>query len=70
MYDGMYDKLAKHGPITGSGPGFAASVAAFNKRMERVSKVGRWRKAPCKWKRDDGTFIDPEYYIVDHGQDG
>ena len=67
--DGFFDNAAEHGPITGEGPGFNRAMERFAQRQTRRSTVGRWRKAPAKWKKDDGTFIDPEYYIVDWGQD-
>lgn len=67
---GFFDNAAQHGEPIGSGPLFDEAMEKFRQRQHRCSRVGRWRKAPARWKRNDGTFIDPEYYIVDWGQDG
>lgn len=69
-HDGFFDKLAKHGEISGSGPGWESAASAFRHRTRRLQLRGVWRKAPASWKTNDGTYIDPDYYIVDHGQDG
>jgi hypothetical protein len=65
---GLWDNAAQHGPITGSGPGFAEAMRKFGIRQEKERKRGIWRKAPAKWKTNDGTRIDPEWYIIDYGQ--
>ncbi len=67
IMSGMYDCTEPHGPITGSGPGFARAISLFIDRQERLSKRGIWRKAPANWKTNDGTFIDPEWYIINYG---
>ena len=64
IMSGMYDCAAKHGPITGSGPGFDRAMRLFKARQDKVSRVGKWRKAPAKWKHNDGNHIDPEWYLV------
>lgn len=53
-----------HGPISGSGPNFQKAMAKFAKRQAEAAKVGVWRKAPCSWKHNDGSYIDPDWYIV------
>ncbi len=67
--DGFFDRGQQHGPIRGHGPSFKATLAAFNSRQARLQRTGRWRKAPAQWKRDDGTYIDPDFYVVNWGQD-
>lgn len=66
---GLVDRAALPGPITGSGPGFARAMRLFKARQERASRPGQWRKAPCTWKKRDGDFIDPEWCIVNYGQE-
>ena len=67
--NGFIDRYQKAGPITGSGPGFEKAMAKFKHRVDTDSRVGRWRKSPAKWKKNDGTRIDPEWVIVDYGQE-
>lgn len=67
IMDGMYDRTEPHGPITGTGPNFNKAMSMFNARQDRLARRGKWRKAPAKWKTDDGTFIDPEWYIINYG---
>ena len=61
---GMYDTQAKHGPITGSGPGFDEAMAKFKRRQKEYKKVGTWRAVDAQWTHNDGSFIDPDWYIV------
>jgi len=65
--DGLWDNAAKAGPITGSGPGFERAMSMFTARQDRLARRGKWRKAPAKWKTNDGTHIDPEWYIINYG---
>lgn len=70
-FDGFFDRTARHGSIRCTNtPGNRAAIEKFNARRDRISRVGVWRKSPCSWKHNDGRYIDPEYYIVDWGQDG
>jgi len=65
---GFFDKCAKNGEPTGSGPGFDAAAKRFNERRRMVGLRGKWRRAPAKYKTDCGTYIDPDWYIVNWGQ--
>lgn len=67
---GLWDRTAKHGEITGSGVNFESAMRKFKKRQLTESQPGKWRKAPAKWKKNNGSKIDPEWYIIDYGQDG
>ena len=69
-FNGMFDNCAKHGPITGTGEQWDSANAAFQDRLRCVQSVGTWRKAPSRWKHNDGPYIDPDWYIVDWGQHG
>lgn len=68
-YCGLYDNSATHGEITGSGAGFDEAMHKFAKRQENERTTGIWRKAPSKWKKDKGTRIDPEWCIINYGQE-
>lgn len=64
---GMYDRSQRHGHPTGSGPGFADAMRKFKARQEQYALPGKWRKrANQRYFRDNGTWIDPEYYVVDN----
>ena len=54
------------GPIVGSGPGFARAMRLHSKREAERKRVGKWRKSPTPWKRDDGSYIDPDWYVVNY----
>lgn len=69
-YMGLWNNGFKHGEVTGSGKNFASAMRKYKKRQEVESQPGKWRKAPCEWKKDKGTRIDPEWYVVDYGQEG
>lgn len=60
----LYDRSAQHGEITGHGPGFQEAMIKFKRRQERLRKVGKWRAVDASWTRDDGDYIDPDYYLV------
>ena len=64
--DGLWDRMAQHGPITGSGPNFDKAMAAFKQRQAEAGKVGTWRRAPASWKKNHGTFIDRDWDLVDY----
>ena len=70
-HDGFFDKFATHGEITCYGQTDEhAQMAAFRARLVALSRVGTWQKRTTKWKQvDDGTQLDPTYFIVDWGQD-
>jgi hypothetical protein len=59
--DGFFDRGAPNGNPKASAP----CTAAYRKRLEALGRVGTWRKGPASYKRNDGPFIDPDYYIVD-----
>jgi len=67
--DGMYDTTEPHGPITGTGPGHEEAMALFKARQDRAAHRGTWRKAPTTWKTNDGSHIDPDWYIVNYGDE-
>lgn len=69
-YDGLLDNSAKHGAITGSGANFESAMRKFAKRQEAERVPGKWRRAPTKWKKNNGNKIDPDWYIIDYGQSG
>jgi hypothetical protein len=62
---GLYDTMAEHGPITGSGPGFDRAMYLFNIRQKRREQIGKWR-AGTNYVRytSEGTYTDPDWYIV------
>jgi hypothetical protein len=66
---GMWDNRAEHGPITGTGPNFAKAMRMFNKRVAREGEVGVWRKAPAQWKKNKGTKIDPDWYVIQYASE-
>ena len=53
---------------SGSGDNWDADLARYRARQRRLSQRGKWRAVSASWTRDDGTYIDPDYYIVDWGQ--
>ena len=57
------------GPITGHGPGFKRAMKLHALRQARRAQVGTWRCAPCKWKHNNGTYIDPDWYIIGERND-
>ena len=61
LLDGMYDRSAKHGPITGSGPNFKSAMRMFNERQANLNSTGTWRKGTGV---DQGKFVDPDWYVV------
>ena len=67
--NGFFDNAALHGEITGSGPNFQQAKDSFLSRQKSMAEVGTWRMGPCKWKVNQGRHIDPDYYIVNYGQD-
>lgn len=68
--NGFWDKTQEMGgPITGSGPGFARAKRLYKARLAKQKEVGTWRKGPCEWKKNNGTYIDPDYYLVNYGAD-
>ena len=69
-FDGFFDKCAKHGEPTGRGPSWDTVLAAYKDRQRHLHGVGTWRAVDAGWTVNNGTYIDPDYYIVDWGQDG
>lgn len=70
-FDGFFDRTAEAGPLRMTcTPGNVIALAKFEKRQARAKEVGRWRKSPASYKVDKGTYIDPEWYLVDYGQHG
>lgn len=69
IMSGFFDRAQVAGPITGSGPNFEPAMAKFTRRQRGFATRGKWRKAPAKWKKDQGTYIDPEWTIINYGQD-
>lgn len=63
---GFWNRKQAHGPITGHGPNFAKSLKAFEKRKKNYAKVGTWRQQKGRLP-NDGSFIDPDWYIVEEG---
>lgn len=66
---GMFDRSAQHGTISGSGPGFERAMRKFERRQRAASKNGVWRCAPAKWKSADGTYVDPDWFLVEKTDD-
>lgn len=65
-FDGFYDKCAKHGEPTGSGPTWDTVLAAYKDRQLRLQTVGTWRTSRSSFRvSKPGGYIDPDYYIVD-----
>lgn len=60
-----YYRVQKHGPITGSGPGFDDAMRKFQARQKAISQCGRWRYRNASWKHDQGRYIDIDYYLTD-----
>ena len=61
--DGFYDRAASHGPVTGSGPGFAAALRKFAARQVALSQVGTWRWMR-KGRSNRGRYIDRDWDII------
>ena len=59
-----YRAGTKHGPITGTGPGFDEAMRKFKERQRTRKRVGKWRAVSAAWAHDDGDYIDVDYYIV------
>lgn len=59
-FSGFYDRAAKHGAITGSGPNFEAAMSAFEERMRQRGLPGIWRNGQYP---NNGTQRDVPYYI-------
>jgi hypothetical protein len=68
IMNGFFDRAQVAGPVTGSGPGYEQAIAKFEARQKGLASIGKWRKAPAKWKQNRGKFIDPEWVIIDYGQ--
>lgn len=64
--DGLWDRMATDGPITGSGPGFERAMRLFRNRQKQLGLPGRWRKGPSKFKKNNGTYIDRDWDFVDY----
>ena len=67
--DGFFDRAAQCGPITGSGPGFERALKKFQRRQERLSKIGKWRCVDARSKnqpKSEGTYIDLDWDIIDY----
>lgn len=63
---GFWDTQQRPGPIKVSNTvGNATAIKQYEKRRSLASQVGQWRKAPCDWKVNEGSYVDPDYYIVD-----
>jgi hypothetical protein len=70
-FDGFFDRTAEAGPIRITNtPGNHIAIAKYERRMARSRELGKWRKSPASWKKNKGTYIDPEWYLVDYGQHG
>lgn len=61
---GFFNPKERPKPVTGSGPGFARALEAYNKRLEEQAKVGKWRLAPASWKHNDGSYIDCDWCVL------
>ena len=59
-FNGFYDRAARHGKITGSGPNFDAAMAAFEERMKQRGLPGVWRNGQYP---NNGTQRDVPFYI-------
>lgn len=66
---GLYDRAHEIGEVTGSGPGFDAAMVKYKARQAKVAARGTWRKNAGSYYNNDGKFIDPDWYIVNWGQD-
>lgn len=65
ILDGFFDRTQPHGTPNGSGPGWEVALSRFEERESRRKAVGTWRAVDAQWTRNDGSYIDPDYYIVD-----
>lgn len=65
--DGMWDRL-KDEPhlVYGSGPNYESSVRNYIARLERLSKVGKWRHDNHIPKYTDGNMIDRDWDIIQY----
>lgn len=59
-----YYRPQRHGPITGSGPGFDKAMRQFERRQRELKRVGKWRYRRS-YTRDHGRYIDVDYYLTD-----
>jgi hypothetical protein len=66
IMDGCYDRGHEVAEPTGSGPGFEEAMRKYKARQAKATERGKWRKSDGV---DEGTFIDPDWYIVNWGQD-
>ena len=55
-----------NGPVAGSGPGFDRAMRLFSKRQAAKSTVGQWRYKNEYWKKDNGSYIDRDWDIIDY----
>lgn len=62
--DGLWDRGASHGEITGSGPGFEDAMRKFRARQERASQIGSWRHN--EQNTSEGSYIDRDWDIIDY----
>lgn len=62
FYSGFYDRGAGHGPITGSGPGFATAMSAFEERERQRGLPGVWRNSD---RPSHGTQRDIDYAVME-----
>jgi len=65
MHD-LIRKATAPGPITGHGTGFKRAVRLHSARLAGRACVGKWRAGTNnKQYKGDGTYIDPDWYIVE-----
>ena len=64
--DGLFDRAARHGPITGSGPNFESAMRQFQARQDALARVGIWRCADNRrMYTSDGYYIDRDWEVID-----
>ena len=67
-YDGMFDRAACGGPVTGSGPGWDTALAKYTKRAIDRGQRGKWNSGISKtrktWKTNKGQATDPNWCII------
>jgi len=54
------------GEVTGTGPNFEKALKKYKRRLIEEAKVGTWRCAPAAWKKNNGSYIDLDWDIVEY----
>lgn len=63
---GFWDTHQRAGAVRATNtPGNRRAIEKYRARQERAVQVGVWRCAPTSWKVGSGSYVDPDYYIVD-----